>query len=84
MRKFDRTITPSRPKKGKSIDFEVANHGSIFLLAPLTQSAWEWIENNIDDGNAQWFAKALVVERRFIRDTLRAIESDSLSFTLNT
>lgn len=51
-------------------DFFVENHGSIFLLRPVTPSAFDWISQRIPD-DAQIFGNAVVVEHRYIADIVQ-------------
>lgn len=46
-------------------DLLVENHGTIFLLQPMTHAAHAWIVDSTSD-DAQWFAGALVVEHRYV------------------
>jgi hypothetical protein len=48
-------------------DFEIQNHGTIFLFVPLNDAADLHIRENVQD-DAQWFGGALVVEHRYARD----------------
>jgi hypothetical protein len=59
-------------------DFTVANHGSIFLLNPLTAEATAWVEENIP-GDAQYFGNAVAVEHRYIDDIVVGIRADGLT-----
>ena len=47
------------------MDFTVENHGSIFLLQPLTSAAQTWVDENIPE-DAQYFGTAVAVEHRYI------------------
>ena len=58
-------------------DFEVTNHGSIFLLQPLSREAREWIDAHTDD--APTWGGAVVVEHRFIADIVNAMMEDGLT-----
>jgi hypothetical protein len=58
-------------------DFFVENHGSIFLLRPLTESAREWIEERLPE-NRMTFGSAVVVEHRYIVDIVRGVQADGL------
>ena len=49
------------------VDIAVENHGSLFLLQPLTTSAADWLHEHVAD-DAQWFVTALVVEPRYVAD----------------
>jgi hypothetical protein len=58
-------------------DFRCENHGSIFLLRPVSQTAHSWIEQNLPS-DAQWFGRAVAVECRFIWPILEGIQNDGL------
>lgn len=58
-------------------DFDVENHGSIFILQPLTPAAREWVSEHIAD-DAQWWAGGVVVEHRYIADIVEGALSDGL------
>lgn len=47
------------------MDFEIENHGGLFLLRPLKDAAREYLESIVSP-EAQWWAGALVVEPRYI------------------
>jgi hypothetical protein len=59
-------------------DFRCENHGSIFLLHPLSESARSWIADNLSS-DVQWFGEAVAIEHRFIRPILEGIQSDGLA-----
>jgi len=58
-------------------DFRCENHGSVFLLIPVTQSAQSWVEENLQS-DAQWFGSGVVVEHRYIWAILEGIQNDGL------
>ncbi len=58
-------------------DFLVENHGSIFLLQPLTPAANSWIDENLPEDHLS-FAGAAVVEHRYIADIVRGAIADGL------
>ena len=58
-------------------DFVVENHGTIFLLQPLTPAANSWIEENLPE-DAQRLGAAVAVEHRFITDIVRGAIADGL------
>jgi len=61
-------------------DFEVQNHGSIFLLIPLTSSARVWIDDHIGKDNGhQPMWPTVLVEHRFIADIVAGIQDDGLA-----
>jgi hypothetical protein len=58
-------------------DFRCENHGSIFLLYPLTHSAQSWIEEHLPS-DVQWFGNAVSIEHRYIWPILEGIQNDGL------
>jgi hypothetical protein len=67
----------SSPTGSAEFDFRCENHGSIFLLRPLSESAKIWVEENLP-AEAQWFGDAVVVEHRYIWAILAGIQNDGL------
>jgi len=66
------------PTQSKGPDFIVENHGSIFLLQPLTPAANSWVEENLPEGHMT-FGGSVVVEHRYIGDIVQGIQSDGLA-----
>jgi hypothetical protein len=66
------------PTDSAELDFRCENHGSIFLLYPLSQSAKSWIEENLPS-DAQWFCSAVAIECRYIWPILEGIQDDGLA-----
>jgi len=65
---------------GSPTDFELQNHGSIFLLIPQTLSARIWIDDHIGKDNGfQPHYPTVVVEHRYIADIVRGIHNDGLA-----
>jgi hypothetical protein len=60
------------------IDFEVQNHGSIFLLCPLTDSAREWVDQHLPE-DVLTFGGGICVEPRYIADIVRGFLDDGLT-----
>ena len=67
----------SSPTRSFGPDFRSENHGSLFLLFPLTPSAHSWIEEHLPD-DAQWF-DAVVIEHRYIWTILDGIQDAGLA-----
>jgi hypothetical protein len=66
------------PTEPPNPDFFVENHGSIFLLRPVSPSASDWISENIPD-DAQFLGDAVAVEHRYIADIVEGIKRDGLA-----
>jgi hypothetical protein len=60
-----------------TIDFEVQNHGTIFLLFPLTHSAVVWVEEHLPE-EILTFGLGICVEHRFISDIVLGIQNAGL------
>lgn len=61
-------------------DFVLENHGSIFLIKPLTPSAISWIEDHIGQDNGyQPYFPTVVVEHRYIAYIIAGIQNDGLA-----
>ncbi len=59
-------------------DVDLARHGSIDLLTPLTPQAQTWMDENISN-DAQWFGSALAVEPRYAPDIVQGMIDDGLA-----
>ena len=58
-------------------DFRCENHGSVFLLYPLTPPADRWVQEYLPE-DAQSFGGAFVVEHRYIWSILVAVQDVGL------
>lgn len=59
-------------------DLEVQNEGSIFLLRPVSDLGWEWVNEHIAD-DAMTFGNAIVVEHRYIGSIVDGAVADGLN-----
>jgi hypothetical protein len=60
-------------------DIVIENHGSIFLLRPISKSGRQWLDQNIGDQNGfQPYWPTVVVEPRYIADIVNGIQADDL------
>ncbi len=61
-------------------DFELQNHGSIFLLIPQSTSARIWIDDHIGrDNGYQPHYPTVVIEHRYVADIVEGIRNDGLA-----
>jgi hypothetical protein len=58
-------------------DFDLSDHGTLYLLKPLTPAARAWIEEHLPEDAARWCG-AIVVEHRFIGDIVGGAIGDGL------
>jgi hypothetical protein len=59
-------------------DATVANHGSIYVLTPISVAAQDWIAKHISDQAMRWGPKGIVVEHRYIDDILVGMNEQGL------
>ena len=59
-------------------DFILADHGSIIILAPVSDDARYWIDDNLDP-ETPWFGKGAAIERRYFEDIYTGIIHDGLT-----
>ena len=69
----------SSPTEGGP-DFRCENHGALFLLFPLIQSAHSWNEEHLPS-KVQRFGRAIVGEHHYIWAILDAIQNDGFRET---
>lgn len=59
-------------------DLTVDNHGSIFILTPVSDAGREWIGEHIPDDAMTWGPEGIVVEHRYIGDIVAGAQADGL------
>ena len=82
MLKKEHPLNDPNKQSGTSptFDFELQNHGSIFLLIPQSISARIWIDDHIGKDNGfQLHYPTVVVEHRFIADIVAGIQEDGFT-----
>jgi hypothetical protein len=47
-------------------DLVFENHGSVFLIRPLSESGQQWLDENVGDENTLTFGGAIVCEPRYV------------------
>ncbi len=60
-----------------TVDFLCENHGSIFLLRPISPAAFLWIHENLPSDRIT-FGNAVVVEPRYVWAILVGLQDDGL------
>jgi hypothetical protein len=59
-------------------DFEVSDHGTIFIFTPLTPAGREWVAEFLPEDAQRW-AGGFCVEHRFIAEIISGAQRDGLS-----
>ena len=61
-------------------DFQATYHGSIVTLAPLTERAQDWVQENLPT-DVMWFGSAIAIEPRYLDAIVIGALADGLSFS---
>jgi hypothetical protein len=59
-------------------DFEVSNHGTIYILTPLTAAARDWVAEFLPEDAQRW-AGGVAIEHRYISGVVIGAQRDGLS-----
>jgi len=70
----------SETQKGIDMDFEVENHGTVWLLTPKSQAAHEFITNSVDVPSWAFMGASVAVEHRCVEPLLNGIEREGLTY----
>lgn len=60
-------------------DVTVINNGSVFLIYPHTQTAKDWMSENLQAEGWQYLGKTLAVDQRYIADIADGMSDDGLN-----
>jgi len=58
-------------------DLYVENHGSLFLVRPVTREGTEWLADTAPD-DAQFMGNAMAVEPRYIAGVIEAAQANGI------
>ena len=64
------------------LDARFENHGSIWLIRPLTDAARDWIGDNVQAESWQWFGDALSLEPRAVEPVADAMADAGLEISV--
>jgi len=59
-------------------DFNVQNHGTIFILGPESQAAVRWCEEHVAQDGQRWGKNGYVVEHRYIAGIVKGLNTAGL------
>jgi hypothetical protein len=62
-----------------TVDLHVVNSGSLVGLTPCTQTAKDWVRDNVTAEPWQWLGITLYVEPRFAEHLIEALQADGLT-----
>jgi hypothetical protein len=59
-------------------DVLVDNHGSMFLVTPVSAIAKEWVDQHLSLEGWQWMGSSFGVEHRFVAPIVSGMKADGL------
>ena len=69
-------------RKPPMIDFQIADHGSIISIKPMSEASRTWVDENVASEPWQWLGGALCVDVRCARDLINEIAAESFEISL--
>jgi hypothetical protein len=63
-------------------DFQIADHGSIISIKPVSEAARTWVDENVVSEPWQWLGGALCVDIRCARDLIDEIAAEGFEISL--
>jgi hypothetical protein len=67
------------PRTTVERDFDFANHGSVCLLTPLTETAHDWASEHLPEDAMRWGQCSFVIEPRYVQAIVDALLEDGLT-----
>ena len=63
-------------------DFQIADHGSIISIKPVSEAARAWVEENVVSEPWQWLGGALCVDIRCARTLIDEMAAEGFDISL--
>ena len=63
-------------------DFQIADHGSIISIKPVSEAARTWVDENVVSESWQWLGGALCVDIRCACDLMGEIATEGFEISL--
>ena len=63
-------------------DFQIADHGSIISIKPVSEAARTWVDENVVSEPWQWLGGALCVDTRCARNLIDEIAAEGFEISL--
>ncbi len=67
------------PNSEMQHDLLFENHGSIFLIRPVSPVGQQWLDEHVGDENTQTFGNAVVCEPRYVAAIFHGAQNDGLA-----
>ena len=59
-------------------DVYVENHGSLFMVTPLSDSSRQWVQENVATESWQWLGSSFSVEHRYMQNLVSGMQEAGL------
>ena len=76
------TTASVSPRSAPAFDLIFENHGSLFLIRPLSQIGQHWLDENVGDENTLTFGGAVVCEPRYVEGIFLGASAAGLAVSL--
>jgi hypothetical protein len=70
--------TQTESRLQPSPDILIENHGSIFLLRPISSAGQTWLQENVIGEETQIFGNAVVCEPRYVMDIVLGARGEGI------
>ncbi len=70
---------PNKQSGSSPTDLIFENHGSLFLIRPISTTGKQWLDENVGDENTLTFGGAVVCEPRYVEAIFLGAQSDGLA-----
>jgi hypothetical protein len=76
----ERPLKTANSPAANNPQFELPNHGSLFLLRPLDSIAKAWMNEHlpVDSPETQFWGEAIVIEPKYLEPIIEGILADGL------
>jgi len=63
-------------------DLTVDDHGSVFILTPVSDEGFTWVSEHLPTGGLGWGMHGIAVEHRFISEIVLGAVEDGLAIQM--
>jgi len=65
----------------KQPDVKIDNQGTIWMFHPLSETAKQWVDENVNLETYQWMGPRFAVEHRYVTDLVQGMRAAGLTVT---
>lgn len=58
------------------MDFTIRNHGTVFVVEPQNDEAYEWLRSHVGAESWQWMGRSLAVDHRYALSLAQQLQDD--------